>query len=197
VACPLPAGGHRLLNGNEVAALLTEFRISSLKDAGILPAAGSPNAAVVKSLVTTPLVAAICARQGVRCVETLVGFKWICSAIDRHGPEHFVFGTEESHGYLAGTHVRDKDASVAALLMAEQTATLKAAGRTPHERLDELYAALGCHQEPPMVAANVHVDAKAPPDDGGSSRGSAGGLQHAQALESLRDGGEGFDGAGV
>ena len=55
VACPLPAGGHRLLNGNEVAALLTEFRLSSLKDAGILPEAGSPNAAVVKSLVTTPL----------------------------------------------------------------------------------------------------------------------------------------------
>ncbi|NBV52640.1 MAG: phospho-sugar mutase, partial [Verrucomicrobia bacterium] len=83
VACPLPAGGHRLLNGNEVAALLTEFRISSLKDAGILPAAGSPNAAVVKSLVTTPLVAAICARHGVRCVETLVGFKWIARKLEK------------------------------------------------------------------------------------------------------------------
>ncbi|MDA1038853.1 MAG: phospho-sugar mutase, partial [Planctomycetota bacterium] len=74
-------------------------------------------------------------------------FKWICSAIDRHGPEGFVFGTEESHGYLAGTHVRDKDASVAALLMAELTADLKAAGRSPHERLDELFCRFGCHQE--------------------------------------------------
>jgi phosphoglucomutase/phosphomannomutase len=76
-----------------------------------------------------------------------VGFKWICSAIDRHGPAGFVFGTEESHGYLAGTHVRDKDAAVAALLMAEQTAALTAAGRTPHELLDELYCRFGCHQE--------------------------------------------------
>ena len=57
----------------------------------------------------------------------LVGFKWICAAVDKHGPERFVFGTEESHGYVAGTHVRDKDAAVAALLMAEQTAALKAA----------------------------------------------------------------------
>jgi phosphoglucomutase/phosphomannomutase len=58
-----------------------------------------------------------------------------------------VFGTEESHGYLAGTHVRDKDAAVAALLMAEQTAALAAAGRTPHELLDELFCRFGCHQE--------------------------------------------------
>ena len=77
----------------------------------------------------------------------LVGFKWICSAIDRHGPEHFVFGAEESHGYLAGTHVRDKDAAVAALLMAEQTATLAAEGRTPHELLDEFFCRFGCHEE--------------------------------------------------
>jgi phosphoglucomutase/phosphomannomutase len=58
-----------------------------------------------------------------------------------------VFGTEESHGYLAGTHVRDKDAAVAALLMAEQTAALAAAGRTPHELLDDLFCRFGCHQE--------------------------------------------------
>jgi phosphoglucomutase/phosphomannomutase len=76
-----------------------------------------------------------------------VGFKWICSAVDRRGPEHFVFGTEESHGYLAGTHVRDKDAAVAALLMAELTARLKAEGRTPHEELDALFCRHGCHRE--------------------------------------------------
>jgi hypothetical protein len=81
-------------------------------------------------------------------VDTLqVGFKWIGQAIDQTGPEHFVFGCEESHGYLAGTHVRDKDASVAALLMAELTAELAAAGRTPHELLDELFCTHGCHLE--------------------------------------------------
>ncbi|NDC64188.1 MAG: hypothetical protein EBZ59_09450 [Planctomycetia bacterium] len=68
-------------------------------------------------------------------------------AIDRIGPEHFAFGCEESHGYLAGTHVRDKDASVAALLLAELAAALKATGRTLHERLDELFCGHGCHLE--------------------------------------------------
>jgi len=77
----------------------------------------------------------------------LVGFKWICAAIDRHGPERFVFGTEESHGYLAGTHVRDKDAAVAALLMADLTAAGKATSHTPHEALDALFCRFGCHQE--------------------------------------------------
>ena len=103
---------------------------------------------VVTTLVTTGLVRRLAEARGLLVDDTqLVGFKWICSAIDKHGPEHFVFGAEESHGYLAGTHVRDKDAAVAALLMTELTARLKAAGRTPHEELDALYAAHGCHQE--------------------------------------------------
>jgi phosphomannomutase len=103
---------------------------------------------VVTTLVTSGLVRRLAEARGLQVDDTqLVGFKWICSAIDKHGPEHFVFGAEESHGYLAGTHVRDKDAAVAALLMTELTARLKAAGRTPHEELDALYAAHGCHQE--------------------------------------------------
>jgi phosphoglucomutase/phosphomannomutase len=98
--------------------------------------------------VTSGLVRRVAEAHGLKVDDTqLVGFKWICSAIDRHGPANFVFGTEESHGYLAGTHVRDKDAAVAALLMAEQTAALAAAGRTPHELLDELFCRFGCHQE--------------------------------------------------
>ena len=103
---------------------------------------------MVTTLVTSGLVRRLAEAHGLMVDDTqLVGFKWICSAIDRHGPEHFVFGTEESHGYLAGTHVRDKDAAVAALLMAEQTATLAGENRTPHELLDDLFCRYGCHQE--------------------------------------------------
>lgn len=173
VACPLPAGGFRLLNGNEVAALLTEFRISSLKDAGILPAAGSPNAAVVKSLVTTPLVAAICARHGIRCVETLVGFKWIARKLEkwsrrladgagleapalplrRRAPlalRHstlFLLGAEESYGYLADDAVRDKDANATVVMLCEFAALLRSRGRTLLDALDVLHLSHGAHHE--------------------------------------------------
>jgi phosphoglucomutase len=172
-AVPLPAGGHRLLTGNEVAALLTEYRLSSLKDAGILPAAGSPNAAVVKSLVTTPLVAAVCARHGVRCVETLVGFKWIARKLERWsrrlvelaGPEAaalplrrraplalrhsclFLLGAEESYGYLSDDAVRDKDANSAVLTLAEYAAVLRSRGRTLLDALDALHLSHGAHHE--------------------------------------------------
>lgn len=172
-AVPLPAGGHRLLNGNEVAALLTEHRLSSLKDAGVLPAAGSPEAAVVKSLVTTPLVSAVCARHGVRCVETLVGFKWIARKLERWsrklaeqaGPEApllplrrraplalrhsclFLFGAEESYGYLADDAVRDKDANAAVLLLVEYAAVLRSRGRTLLDALDALHLSHGAHHE--------------------------------------------------
>ena len=173
VACPLPAGGHRLLNGNEVAALLTEFRISSLKDAGILPEAGSSNAAVVKSLVTTPLVAAICARHGIRCVETLVGFKWIARKLEkwsrrlaegagaeaavlplrRRAPlalRHsmlFLLGAEESYGYLADDAVRDKDANATVVMLCEFAALLRSRGRTLLDALDVLHLSYGAHHE--------------------------------------------------
>lgn len=77
----------------------------------------------------------------------LVGFKWIGSEIDRRGPERFVFGAEESYGFLAGTHARDKDAAVAAMLLSELAARLKAEGRTLVEQLDELFRRHGCHSE--------------------------------------------------
>jgi len=172
-AVPLPGGGHRLLGGNEIAALLAEFRLSSLKDAGILPEEGSPAAAVVKSVVTTPLVDAICARHGVRCVGTLVGFKWIAGKAERWaarlaeraGPgapalplrrraplalRHstlFLLGLEESHGYLADDAVRDKDANAAALLLAEYVARLRSRGRTLLDALDALHLRHGAHAE--------------------------------------------------
>ena len=146
-AAPLtraPGSAWNTLTGNQLCALLCEQAIAARKARG----QARPGDYVVTTLVTSGLVRRVAEAHGLKVDDTqLVGFKWICSAIDRHGPDTFVFGTEESHGYLAGTHVRDKDAAVAALLMAEQTAALAAAGRTPHELLDDLYAKFGCHQE--------------------------------------------------
>jgi phosphoglucomutase/phosphomannomutase len=146
-AAPLtrrPDSAWATLSGNQLCGLLCDQAIAGRKARGQL----RPGDFVVTTLVTSGLVRRVAEARGLMVDDTeLVGFKWICSAIDRLGPEHFVFGTEESHGYLAGTHVRDKDASVAALLMAEQAAALKAAGRTPHEKLDELFVQHGCHQE--------------------------------------------------
>jgi len=174
VGAAIPSGGgFRVLTGNEIAALLCEHRLVSLKDAGILPAEGSPAAAVVKSVVTTPLVDALCARHGVRCVGTLVGFKWIAGKAERWaarlaeraGPEApalplrrraplalrhstlFVIGLEESHGYLADDGVRDKDANASAVLLAEYAATLRARGRTLGDALDALHLRHGAHAE--------------------------------------------------
>jgi len=146
-AAPLTrAAGSRwdVLTGNQLCALLCAQAIAVRKARG----RAGPKDYVVTTLVTSGLVRRVAEADGLTVDDTqLVGFKWICSAIDRHGPEGFVFGAEESHGYLAGTHVRDKDAAVAALLMAEQTAALAAGGRTPHELLDELFCRFGCHLE--------------------------------------------------
>lgn len=173
VACPLPRGGYRLLTGNEIGALLTEFRLSALKDAGILPVAGSPSAAVVKSLVTTPLIQKICARHGVKCIETLVGFKWIGRKLEKWSQKlvaaagaeveslpllrrvplalrhstFFVFGAEESYGYLADDAVRDKDANATVVMLCEFAAVLRSRGRTLLDALDALHLSHGAHHE--------------------------------------------------
>jgi phosphoglucomutase/phosphomannomutase len=146
-AAPLtcrPGAGWATFTGNQLCALLCEQAIAGRRARGETRACDY----VVTTIVTSGLVRRVAEGHGLKVDDTqLVGFKWICSAIDAHGADHFVFGTEESHGYVAGTHVRDKDAAVAALLMAEQTASLKAGGRSPHELLDDLFVTHGCHQE--------------------------------------------------
>ena len=146
-AAPLTAAAGSVwqtFTGNQIAALLVDWVLSSRKRLGTLSGADH----VITTLVTTGLVRRIAEASLATTVDTLqVGFKWIGQAIDQTGPEHFVFGCEESHGYLAGTHVRDKDASVAALLLAELTASLKAQGKTLHEQLDAIFCTHGCHLE--------------------------------------------------
>ena len=91
---------------------------------------------------------ALAQREGVRIEDDLlVGFKWIAQRIDEAGPAGFLFGFEESHGYLKGTYVRDKDAAVASLLFAELAATVKDRKQTVLEYLDDLYIDVGHYGE--------------------------------------------------
>ena len=139
-----PDSPWETFTGNQIAALLVDWVFSCRQASGRL----LPTDHLITTLVTTGLVRRIADAYRATTVDTLqVGFKWIGQAIDQIGPEQFVFGCEESHGYLAGTHVRDKDASVAALLFAELAAALKAQGKTVHEQLNTLFCTFGCHQE--------------------------------------------------
>ncbi len=146
-AAPLtgePGSEWKTFNGNQLGSLLADWVLASRTATGTL----RPTDWCLTTLVTTGMVRRIAESFGVKVCDTLqVGFKWIGQAIDQIGPEHFAFGCEESHGYLAGTHVRDKDASVAALLLSELTATLKELGQTLHEKLDELFCQHGYHME--------------------------------------------------
>jgi len=132
------------MTGNQIGALLTEYLLDHWKRAGRL----TPEHYVVKTLVTTELVRRIADAYGARTIGNLqVGFKYIGGTIDAVGPDKFVFGAEESHGYLAGTYARDKDAAVAAMLLAELAAEVKVAGLTLHDKLDALYWQYGYHAE--------------------------------------------------
>ena len=132
------------LTGNQVGALLTDSLLAARKQAGTIKS----DLYVVKTLVTTDLIKRIADSYGVQTAgNLLVGFKYIGGEMDARGPQNFVFGAEESYGFLAGDHVRDKDAAVASLLVAELAAKLKDEHRTLHEQLDALYAKFGVHSE--------------------------------------------------
>ncbi|NQT40023.1 MAG: phospho-sugar mutase [Planctomycetes bacterium] len=132
------------LTGNQTGALLTDYLLSVEKEAG------TPlrDRYVVKTLVTTGLIDRIARRYGATTYGNLqVGFKWIGQEMGLRGPERFVFGAEESYGYLVGQYARDKDAAVISMLIAEMAARLKAEGITLNEKLDALFLEHGCHTE--------------------------------------------------
>lgn len=144
-AAPLRKGGPwKPFTGNQIAVLLAEHILACRKAAGRL----ARDNYLVKTIVTTEMLRRIGDSYGVRTFGELnVGFKWIAGLMDDVGPERFVFGAEESHGYLVGQYARDKDAAVAALLIAELAAQCKSRGQTLHEKLDALYWQHGCHAE--------------------------------------------------
>jgi phosphoglucomutase/phosphomannomutase len=137
-------GEWRTLNGNQLSTLLGAFVLQQRKEAGNL----TPENYVVTTLVTTRMLKKICDGYGVKCFDdNLVGFKWICNVMDQQGPDGFVYGTEESHGFLVGKYCRDKDGAVACMLMTQLAAWVKSQGKSLFEYLDDLYQEYGYHQE--------------------------------------------------
>lgn len=135
-------GEFRALSGNQVGILLLDYILTRLEEENAMPS----NAAVVKSFVTTGMAKAICDDFGVELFETPVGFKFIGEKIkewERDGSHTFVFGFEESCGYLRGTHARDKDAVVASMLCAEMVCYYTYVGKTLWRRLCEIYEKYG------------------------------------------------------
>lgn len=136
------------LTGNQLGAIIVDYVLSKRKAAGDL----TSDHFVVETLVTTPMLAAIAMHHGVRAIrDLLVGFKYIAAAVDKYGPEKFVFAAEESVGYLAGQYCRDKDASVAALFALEIASELKLKGQTLLDYLESLYAVHGYYHETQFV----------------------------------------------
>lgn len=140
-------GAWEFLNGNEIGILLTHYGIRQFKSQGAL----RPESTIIKTDVTTSLIARMAEANGVSCIgDLLVGFKYIGEEMNRLEAagwmDSFILGTEESHGFLMGNYARDKDAAGAAIWIAEYAAELKQSGRTLMDQLDRIYADYGyCH----------------------------------------------------
>jgi phosphoglucomutase len=169
------SGAMVLLTGNQIGSLIAEYRLTKYKELGWIPTEGSPSACIIKTLVTTQLQDAIGRAHGVKVISTLTGFKWIAARIrlyeerlraamgrgwdyDRTPfPERarlllrhstfFVFGTEESYGYLPNDGVRDKDGNAACLMFSELCAWVAGQGLTVPEHLDQVYLKYGFYLE--------------------------------------------------
>lgn len=173
------AGEMVLLTGNQIGTILAEYRISTLKDAEILPEDGGENAVLIKTFVTSPMQEAVASWHGLKTINTLTGFKWIGEKLAGYEAEmkanlfekeglaldydacdiwtkadlmldystYFVFGGEESYGYLATDKLRDKDANAAVIMFCEVAAFLKAQDMTFPEYLDSLYLQHGYYEE--------------------------------------------------
>ena len=139
-------GSYRLITGNEDGVMLTEYILSNRVAKGTLP----KNPVMVKTIVTSKLVEKLCEKYNVELKNVLTGFKYIGEVIlnlEKTGNESdFVFGFEESYGYLAGTYVRDKDAVVASMLICEMAATFKKQGKTLAQVIDGLYEEYGYYK---------------------------------------------------
>ncbi|NOV04398.1 phospho-sugar mutase [Paenibacillus sp. LMG 31457] len=137
-----PNGEYVVLTGNQSGAIIVNYLLSSLKERGTLPA----NGVVIKTIVTSEMGAVIAGHYGIPTLNTLTGFKYIgekMTQFEQTGEHTYLFGYEESYGYLAGDYARDKDAVIAAMLIAEAAAYYKKQGKTLYEVLQELYESFG------------------------------------------------------
>jgi len=204
VAVRSRAGEMVLLSGNQIGTLLAEYRISTLKDAEIIPEDGGDNTVLIKTFVTSPMQEAVATWHGLKTINTLTGFKWIGEKLSAYQAEmeaalfekeglvvdydacdvwtkadlmldystYFVFGGEESYGYLASDKVRDKDANAAVVMFCELAAYLKAQEMTFPEYLDALYLQHGYYEEKTI---NIYYE------------GAAGSQKIKNILESYRE----------
>ncbi len=150
VAARGPDGALHLLTGNQLGSLMAWYRAKKFFESGRLTPATAASGVIVKTFVTTDLQKAVAKKFGLRCVETLTGFKYIGEKLakyERTGDTTFVFGGEESYGYSGADFVRDKDANAAAVMLAEVAAYARTTGRTLPELLDALFAEFGVHLE--------------------------------------------------
>ena len=136
-------GEYKLMTGNEVGAMLCEYLLSQLKEKGKLP----EKPVVVKTIVTTPLISAICKEYGAEMADLLTGFKYIgelVTELDEKGEaDRYVLGLEESYGYLTGAHARDKDGVNAAMIICEMAAFYKVQGITLWQFMNSVYEKYG------------------------------------------------------
>ena len=161
------AGKLTLLTGNQIGALMADYRLTKMKELGWIPAEGSPRVSIINTYVTSQLQDAIGRSHGVKVIKTLTGFKWIAAKMRayeeqlkktmgatfdydltpfhervkllQHHSTFYAFGCEESYGYLPNDLVRDKDGNAACLMFAEVCAWVKSRGLTVSEYLDELF----------------------------------------------------------
>lgn len=161
-------GEFEVLTGNMIGSILAAYRIERLFEQGVLTTANAGRAALIKTFVTTDLQKSIATARGLKCVETLTGFKYIGEKLKDYEmaaggrgdadfavwrrtllekSTFFVFGGEESYGYSGGDYVRDKDANAAVLMFTEAAAWAKSRGITLLDYLDELYVAHGLYLE--------------------------------------------------
>ena len=144
-AVPDGKGGYRLISGNEMGVILLDFICRSRIANGTMP----ENPVAVTTIVSTDMVTAVAKKYGVELRRVLTGFKYIgeqIALLEQGGhPERYIFGFEESYGYLSGTHARDKDAVNAVLLICEAAAWYAKKGMTLGDAIDALYAEFGCY----------------------------------------------------
>lgn len=145
IAVPDGKGGYALFSGNEVGAMLLEYICEQRIQKGTMP----KRPVAVKTIVTTDIVEAICKAYGVELIEVLTGFKFIGEQIgflEAKGEEdRYIFGFEESYGYLAGSYVRDKDAVVASMLICEMAAYYRTKGISMMQARENLYQKYGVY----------------------------------------------------
>ncbi|MDZ4788956.1 MAG: phospho-sugar mutase [Blastochloris sp.] len=161
-------GGFDVMSGNQIGSIMAAYRLERFFAQGILHKGNAEKATLIKTFVTTDLQKALAAHYGVKCVDTLTGFKYIGEKLGDYealaggrgaGTEaewrgrllakstFFVFGGEESYGYSGGDYVRDKDANAAVLMFAEVAAYAAAQGKTLGDYLNEIYVRFGFYSE--------------------------------------------------